>query len=209
MLDLKGFIDYDQFCKFDMAQASSQAYSVWRQRKDVAVFSENVEAWRRTDNLFHEPLPGEISNWLSRYGYSVGEADLPEAERLQYHQDYSFSALEPLNLAQSGQIQALEGALTRQAEHINVAEEDWAARGDLIGQLAKTIEDQSRQIEEQSGRIKELLAQVAAGADRSAQLEQEVADARLLIEKQEGELHEFRSSWCGTLIKAVGKFRSQ
>ena len=140
MLDPGGFIDYDQFCKFDMQQVSSQAYTAWRQRKDSASFSENVRAWRRTEDLFHPPLPNEIEFWLTRYGYEVGSEKPVGLNTAQYYQEYSTKALELRNLSQAGQIDALENTLQKQVEHTELVTADWAARGVEIEQLAHANE---------------------------------------------------------------------
>lgn len=139
MLDPKSFVDYDRFCKFDMQQVSSQAYTAWRERKDAAFFSENVQAWRREGDLFHPPLPDEIVYWLTRYGYEVGSEKPDELSTVRSHLDYSFTALEPLNLSQAEQIHTLESLLQKRVEHTELVTTDWAARGVQIDHLAQSI----------------------------------------------------------------------
>ncbi|MBI6553356.1 sulfotransferase [Pseudomonas veronii] len=141
MLDPQGFIDYDQFCKFDMGQVSSQAYSVWRKQKSKTVFADNVEAWRRNGNAFDKSLPPEISNWLSHYGYPIETPDEAETENLHLR-EYSLNALEQDNLEKSQHIQKLEQSVADYAQHIGNArlvEKDWAARGELLEHLGSTI----------------------------------------------------------------------
>lgn len=141
MLDPQGFIDYDQFCKFDMGQVSSQAYSAWRKQKTKTVFADNVEAWRKNDSAFDKSLPPEIAHWLSHYGYPVGSADEEGAENLHLR-EYSLNALEQDNLEKSQHIQRLEQTVADYAQHIgnaSVVEQDWAARGELLEHLGSTI----------------------------------------------------------------------
>lgn len=141
MLDPQGFIDYDQFCKFDMGQVSSQAYSAWRKEKSKTVFADNVEAWRKNDSVFDKSLPPEISNWLSHYGYPVETPDETEVENLHLR-EYSLNALEQDNLEKSQHIQKLEQSVSVYAQHIgnaSLVEKDWAARGELLEHLGSTI----------------------------------------------------------------------
>ncbi|MGF6089681.1 sulfotransferase [Pseudomonas sp. 18173] len=159
MLNPKELIDYDQFCKFDMKQVSSQVYSDWRQRKDSTSFSENVGAWRRAESLFHAPLPPQIASWLSHFGYEVEQDSESEVDVFQYHQEYSFNALERELASQKTESarlldvveqqvshnSALQDELTRQIEHARLVEQDWAERGTLIQQNSITIESQINQ----------------------------------------------------------------
>ncbi|WP_460153864.1 sulfotransferase family protein [Pseudomonas sp. S2_B07] len=167
MLDPQGFIDYDKLCKFDMAQVSSKAYSAWRERKDGAVFSENVEAWRKTDNLFDDFLPTEISGWLSRYGYEVRETASTEVEKNRSRHEYSFGALEQDNLARASHIHTLEQELTRKAECLDVLEKEWVARGILIEQLGKSMDLLTHESESRAEHIR-TLEQVLAKQTRQA-----------------------------------------
>ncbi|SFA67472.1 sulfotransferase family protein, partial [Metapseudomonas otitidis] len=158
MLDPSNFIDYDQFCKFDMQQISSQAYNSWQKRKDTAVFMENVQAWRRNEDIFHPPLPEDIECWLRRYGYEVGAQVPDELDIAQYHRGYSFSAIEALQSSQLDRIQVLEEALKGQAEHLATFKQDWAARGEYIEHLAQTIDTLRNALQKQAGQA-ELIEQ--------------------------------------------------
>ncbi|WP_285435782.1 sulfotransferase [Pseudomonas sp. fls2-241-R2A-110] len=159
MLDPKNLIDYDQFCKFDMKTVSSQFYTDWRLRKDSTSFSENVGAWRRSEDLFHAPLPPQIASWLTHYEYEVEQVDGAETDIFQYHQEYSFNALErdlatraetnarllDANECQVAHISVIEDELARQTKHIHLVELDWAARGDLIEQHSDRLAAQANQ----------------------------------------------------------------
>lgn len=139
-LNPQGFIDYDKFCKFDMQQVSSQAYITWRDSKKAAVFSENVQAWKRNGNLFHAPLPDEIVHWLTRYGYEVG-LEIPEGLDVdQYLLEYSVNALEPLYLSQLEKTREWEEVFQKQAEQTALITKDWDARGAYIVTLEQTID---------------------------------------------------------------------
>ncbi|WP_223462055.1 sulfotransferase family protein [Pseudomonas sp. A-R-26] len=156
MLNPKKLIDYDQFCKFDMKQVSSQVYSDWRQRKDSTSFSENVGAWQRAEGMFLAPLPPQIASWLSHYGYEIERDSQSEVDVFQYHQEYSFNALERELASQKTESarlldvveqqishnSALQDELTRQVEHAQLVEQDWLARGELIQQHSITLESQ-------------------------------------------------------------------
>ena len=155
MLDPQGFIDYDQFCKFDMGQVSSQAYSVWRKEKSKTVFADNVEAWRKNASAFDKSLPPEISNWLSHYGYPVETPDETEVENLHLR-EYSLNALEQDNLEKSQHIQKLEQSASDYAQYIgnaSLVEKDWAARGELLEHLGCTIHSLEQNNAEQVEKI--------------------------------------------------------
>ncbi|QAX82154.1 sulfotransferase family protein [Candidatus Pseudomonas adelgestsugas] len=119
MLDPHGFIDYNQFCKFDLDQVSSQAYSVWYKQKNQTVFADNVEAWRKNDIAFDRSLPSEISSWLSYYGYPIEFTD--EAETANLHlREYSLNALEQDNIEKSQHIQTLEQSVADYVQHTHI-----------------------------------------------------------------------------------------
>ncbi|MDR6918656.1 septal ring factor EnvC (AmiA/AmiB activator) [Pseudomonas sp. 3296] len=173
MLDPAGFIDYDKLCKFDMAQVSSKAYSAWRERKDGAVFSENVAAWRKTDNLFDDALPIEISDWLSRYGYEVRETASTEVDKNQSRHEYSFGALEQDNLARASHIHTLEQELTRKAENLDVLEKEWVARGVLIEELGKSMDLLMHESENRAEHIRTLEQVLAKQTTQAGVIEKE------------------------------------
>lgn len=141
MLDPQAFIDYDQFCKFDLGLVSSQAYSAWRKQKSKTVFADSVEAWRKNESAFDKSLPSEIGTWLSHYGYPVETPDETEAENAHLR-EYSLTGLEQENLEKSQYIQTLEQSVAECAHHLGDASlvaKDWAARGELLDHLASTI----------------------------------------------------------------------
>lgn len=142
MLDPQAFIDYDQFCKFDMSQVSSQAYSAWRKQKSKTVFADNVEAWRKDESAFDKSLPPEIACWLSHYGYPVETSDATETQNLHLH-EYSLNALEQNNLEKSQHIQKLEQSVADYVTYLgnaSLVEQDWAARGELLEHLGGTVQ---------------------------------------------------------------------
>ena len=141
MLDPQAFIDYDQFCKIDLGLVSSQAYSAWRKQKSKTVFTDSVEAWRKNDGAFDKSLPPEISKWLTHYGYPVETPDETEEENVHLR-EYNLNVLEQENLEKSQYIQALEQSVADCTQHLgdaSVVANDWAARGELLAQLAGTI----------------------------------------------------------------------
>lgn len=147
MLEPQGFIDYGEFCRFDMEQVSSRAYTTWLQRKESAVFSDNVGAWRRSEELFHPPLPREITYWLSRYGYEVGSDTPIGIDTAQYQLTYSARSLESLYLTQVEKSFNTEKALEKQMEQTEAVTKDWVARGEHIERLSKAVEALERDLQ--------------------------------------------------------------
>lgn len=83
MVDATNFINYDDYCNFDVKSVSSQAYGDWKKEKSSPVFSENIQAWRRVSNIFSFGLTDEINNALLRFGYLDSDEKCVNAE--QYH----------------------------------------------------------------------------------------------------------------------------
>lgn len=209
MLNPQTFIDYDTFCKIDISQVSSQAYSAWRKQKDKVVFSDNVQAWRKNDGVFNKRLPVQISDWLSYYGYPVEATDTQETE-VTHLREYSLNALEQENLEQACHIQNLEQsvadsaerlekikvlkqALSKQTEHAVIVIDEWHARGELIDQLSEKYQVLERLCSEQEGMVSELgqtindlRREIVSLTEQMLELEQAL-QAREALLKQVGE----------------------
>jgi len=200
MLDPRGFIDYDVFCKFDMQEISSQAYSKWMGSKKKAAFSGSVQAWRKSQDMFQSPFTNEIISWLTHYEYEVDLNNSIHLNAPDYLPEYDLNSLEGISQSQLEQISSLDQMLQKQSENTELVTKDWIARGEQMEQLAHTNETLTEMLQKQSENTELVTKDWIA---RGEQMEQLAHTNRELI----SEVNQFKNSWYSSISYKIHNFK--
>ena len=218
-IDPQSFIDYDKYSRFDVDQISSKEYGEWKKNKINAVFSGNVQAWKRERELFSSELPAEVTASLCRYSYDIGgEAKVSVSE---LHRDNQYSV--------NGYINSLEGkldhlekhnteleqTLTEHVNHIDNVEADWNARGKHIAELEKHNTELEQTLTEQVNHIDNVEADWNARGKHIAELEKHNTEIEQTLTEQvnhidnvEAALMKFKNSVYGKCITILSRIFS-